>query len=46
MRLGAGARRLALRAGQSIGTVGFIVVLVFLLARLIPGDPVEVILGI
>lgn len=46
MKIGAGTRRLALRAAQSVGTVGFIVVLVFMLTRLIPGDPVQVILGI
>lgn len=40
------AGRIARMAGQALLTISVVVVLVFLLVRLIPGDPVKVILGI
>jgi peptide/nickel transport system permease protein len=41
----AGLKRIAAKAGQSLLTLASVVVLVFLLARIIPGDPVTTILG-
>jgi peptide/nickel transport system permease protein len=38
-------RRTAAKVGQSLATLASVVILVFLLARIIPGDPVTTILG-
>jgi len=46
MKTGAGWSRVARMTGQALLTLASIVVLVFLLVRLIPGDPVKVILGV
>jgi peptide/nickel transport system permease protein len=45
MTLGAGTTRIFNRTGQALLTLASVVVLVFLLVRLIPGDPVATILG-
>lgn len=46
MKARAGWKRVARMSGQAFLTLASIVVLVFLLVRLIPGDPVKVILGV
>ena len=46
MKLGAGWGRVTRMTGQALLTLSSIVVLVFLLVRIIPGDPVKVILGV
>ncbi|BDZ46173.1 ABC transporter permease [Naasia aerilata] len=46
MKARAGWSRVARMSGQAVLTLASIVVLVFLLVRLIPGDPVKVILGV
>ncbi|MCU1518230.1 MAG: ABC-type dipeptide/oligopeptide/nickel transport system, permease component, partial [Pseudarthrobacter sp.] len=46
MKLGAGWGRVTRMTGQALLTLTSIVVLVFLLVRIIPGDPVKVILGV
>ena len=46
MKFSSGWGRVLTKTGQSLVTLGTVVVLVFLLVRLIPGDPVKVILGV
>lgn len=46
MKPGAGWGRVTRMTGQALLTLSSIVVLVFLLVRIIPGDPVKVILGV
>jgi peptide/nickel transport system permease protein len=46
MKMSSGWGRVLTKTGQSLVTLGTVVVLVFLLVRLIPGDPVKVILGV
>ena len=45
MKFSSGGSRILAKTGQSLLTLGSVIVLVFLLVRLIPGDPVKVILG-